>query len=292
MLEGWLAIFSLFLGVDSAVLKDHTPPHDHQRHHHHHHHHPTTRFVTYHKTGSVLANSVLKACIPEAGIELDIHGKFNKKSTVHFVRDPAAIVRSAYEYHRDAKESWLFEPAHHYHVIKDDRKLLEWYNQSEGYQAFLNRVPMWLGVRAEFLRCTSEMDAMLANAAKCQKQAKECKQVCLEQFTASTQSYLATWKKVLDFLKLGHSAMHCIKGFDMLNPDYRGSATHSTTKKKLETAKINSWFASLDHEFTGGAYREGDRLLGCARNDREHPGFRYTRSRSDVSTKKVEDAYA
>lgn len=276
MCIGKLAILSLFLGVESAVQKTQESVLAHP-----------ARFVTYHKTGSVLAQSVLRSCLPDADIDLNIHGEFSATMPVlHFVRDPAAIVRSAYDYHLQSTEPWLFEPAHHYHVVKNDAKLLEWYNETESYQEYLTKVPLWVGVRAEFIRCTAEIDAMFVNTKKCFRNTTECKQVCLEDFTSSSHKYLMTWRSVLDFLGLDRSSMECIGGFDMLNPSYRGSQTHSTTKKDLEASKIYEWFADLDLEFKGGAYREGSELLGCA-----PVSFRASSHLDDVHME-VEDAYA
>lgn len=223
--------------------------------------------VTYHKTGTVLAKGVNDDCFAGLGIKFDHKGALDSLPAVHFIRDPKALIRSAYDYHRESREGWLHDPEHTRQWLLDDPIAGPTFLQNETYHEYLHRVPFAMGVRAEFLRSSrgGELTRMLANSRICMANPGSCMQVCLEHFTQSSESYQKTWSSVLDFLGLDQSYLDCIKGYDLLNPNYVGEVEeHATTPLPGEVTAVYDLFQKLDEELMNHTFAVAGEMWRCA----------------------------
>jgi len=229
-------------------------------------------FVTYHKTGTVLVSDVLRKCFPTENYSLVGHGEEPWEEVtyvVHHVRSPMSMLKSGYFYHLTATESWLHDRGRHRMWIHQDAKCFAEFKENETYQEYLNRVPPTLGIRAELHRSHKPVSMMLANSWKCRSSEKFCKQVCLEDFTASSQLFNQTWSGILDFLSFGEHQvarhLQCISLFDLLSPNYNGAGDNHTTNDKAaverEMIDLTDVFTKLDEELYNGTFAAASRTL-------------------------------
>lgn len=223
------------------------------------------RFITYHKTGTVMARNVKLECLKDEPVAFMGHGEWSVESKkVHFVRDPVAMVVSAYLYHRTSGENWLSVPDKHFGWVNRSRATAHYYVKGESYQGFLNRVPQSVGVQAEFQRSSTVLELMLEQAWMCSTRPFNCKQVCLEAFTASSEGYNETWREILDFLHVPAHYLDCISLYDLLNPHYAGKmADHGTSTSAEELAKMTQEVLELDQVQLNGMLSKGAASLDC-----------------------------
>lgn len=219
--------------------------------------------VTHHKTGTLLVQKVHDSCFPGLGIDFEYRGNL-RLPAVHLIRDPRALIRSAYDYHKRSSESWLHDRQQEQPLLQQDRVIKQFIARNETYQEFLRRVPFDIGIRAEFLRSAKVLERMIDNSHHCRDN-PACKEVCLEQFTMSSASFRETWMAVLRFLGLGHRYLPCIENFDLLNPHHVvGIDMHATSPPAREVALSYEIFGKLDEELMHGAFSKAELIWGCA----------------------------
>lgn len=218
--------------------------------------------VTYARTGTALVQGVVDGCLAGQRIQF-VYSRLSLPM-VHFVRDPKALIRSAYEYHKVGREFWLHDPSHTPHWIKADPVARSTYVIGETYQQYLNRVPFEVGFRAEFRRSSSELVQMIENAGTCAAFPAMCAQVCLEPFAKSSESYQQMWAAILDFVGLNHSYLECINVYDMHNPQYIGRhRAHVARPTQKEVAQAYEEFTKLDQELWNNTLAEAGETWGC-----------------------------
>lgn len=235
--------------------------------------HEEARLVTYHKTGSALAASVLKKCLQGKHINFSGRGNIVGTPAVLFTRDPVALTTSAYLYHLEAVESWLTDPRYpgkHMGFMTNDTMLAPLWKSNECYQDFLNRVPLKLGVRAEYLRSFNEVEKIVAAVGDCaNKRATKCKQVCLEDFTVSSASYKSAWAGILKFIGVKPASVwNCTAGYDLLSPRYRGGQYDRDHATSLHTnakriAHVMETVVSTDNALKNGMLQAYAAEIGC-----------------------------
>lgn len=251
----------------------------------------TSRFVTYHKTGTVLARTVGEHCLqpnttlPEgnlSGLEWNNiaffgHGELPDEfagPVVHFVRDPVALVASAYLYHLNSSESWLHVPGRAWAFIHKDHVNRARVEKRETYSEFLNRMARGQGVRAEALRSLSDMSSMLNNSLACHK-SSYCLQVCLEEFTASSTSFMRTWKHILRHMGYTPTSaslketVKCASNYDILKSmsnDTGGHIKHTTANDLTPAllSKVRNVLNHIDDGVGKGLIANLTKTLGCS----------------------------
>jgi len=228
-------------------------------------------FVTYHKTGTVLVSGVIQKCFPSENFSFFGHGEPWNEHTrvVHHVRSPMSMIKSGYFYHKEANESWLQVKGDHRSWLRHDPECFAHFRENETYQQYLNRMPPTLGIRAEFLRSHKTVSKMLSNSYRCLASRRFCKQVCLEDFTVSSQSFNDTWSGIMEFLTFGKiqiaAHLRCISRFDLSSPNYNGAGTRHTTTDKAaveeEMLDLADTFTNLDHELYNGNFAAASHIL-------------------------------
>lgn len=250
--------------------------------------------IVYHKTGVKLTNQALLKCMPDANITHSEYGlahagiKNITRPTVMFLRDGFNIARSAYFYHREAAEGWLRHkpmvspynfvagaakvavPVGSLHVAHKwvtDKVVGRYVKVGESYQDFLNRVPMEVGVRAEYLRSLHEVKDILADRETCLPSSM-CLEVCMETLTASSELYNQTWSSVLTFL--GYSPdeyMDCLASLDL---NAGGAVGHGMTRHatslhidEADEATVRKMLWRIDYDASWGVMARQRRVLGC-----------------------------
>mmetsp|Transcript_84730 Transcript_84730/g.159677 ORF Transcript_84730/g.159677 Transcript_84730/m.159677 type:complete len:1370 (-) Transcript_84730:28-4137(-) len=179
------------------------------------------RFIlaSHHKTGTVMMQSMLKCLLgsdPSMKVKVDNHWleEFGRNTAaaamvnppdarvVHMTRDPLAIVVSNYKYNMKSNESWLHTPV--------DAHILNGmfgtdFQEGETQAEFLKRSPETEGLRFELLRFfTGQMLTMQTARDECEARAGSCLQLCLEQFTSSSNAFNSTSLRMLQFLGLAY----------------------------------------------------------------------------------------
>lgn len=221
--------------------------------------------VTYHKTGTVLAKGVIDDCFEGLGIQFEPEGDL-RLPAVHFIRDPRALVRSALDYHRVAgkSEAWLHDRNRPKSWIENNHILRQTILPNESYQAYLNRVPFAFAIHAEFLRSARVLTTMQENVESCKRYPRFCMQVCLEEFTHSSESFQNTWSSILKFLSVTESHLECIKGHDLLNPKYTGFVDpHVTHPTRLHADRVEKYFAKFDKMYMNNFFLTAAEAWGC-----------------------------
>lgn len=248
--------------------------------------------ISYHKTGVQLTNQVVLKCmnnnslITHSDYGLDLVGITNiSRPTVLFVRGPFSLARSAYFYHRESGEKWLLNtpmippkeldiqtrpvgPLHSPSQWLSDHVVASHIRRGESYQSFLKRVPMRVGIRAEYLRSRREYEDILKDVEVC-KASPMCYHVCMETMAASTELFKETWKSVLSFLGFNtRRYMDCISKMDLNSDNFIGNKHHATslhTSERLET-KVRELIKKIDLT-SGGKFMHRKRsVLGCGRD--------------------------
>lgn len=166
----------------------------------------TLVFGVHHKTGTELAHHV-SACFNS-----DFKHKEVKMFTcsslrpneraVHFTRNPINLALSAYLYHKTTGEDWTWKHGSAMRLLRKDLYSRRKVKGNEAYTQFLRRVPPRVGIRAEVFRLTAqggEFDQIKTGERNCGR-TKKCMEICLEDFTVSSSSYDASWRKVVQFM--------------------------------------------------------------------------------------------
>lgn len=231
----------------------------------------TAWITTYHKTGTVLVKDVRKNCLP--GTKVGTVDKQLPTTTdssvpvVQFVRDPSALIVSAYFYHLQGPEDWTLTPmtSAKWKKFQSDPKLMGYFDPRLSYSEFLQKLNISLGVRAEYLRSTGAIEHMMSDWDIC-RNADWCKKFCLESFTESSVAYNLTWQRVLSFLHEDAKHLDCISKYDQKSPNYQGSTTHQTSlstpaEKIAEAAKI---VLDYDNEIGEGVMQYYGQKIQCS----------------------------
>jgi len=171
--------------------------------------HKTLIFGTHHKTGTELAKAVSPCFESSFKITRNVHFEGGVLSphekVLHLARNPISLTLSAYLYHKETGEPWTMVPGgpEMDKVVKADPYLRKfWKSNTECYTEFLRRVDTRVGIQAEMNRLghsNNTLNEMVKATRFCGERSR-CMQLCLEDFTASSSSYDASWRKVLDFL--------------------------------------------------------------------------------------------
>jgi len=171
----------------------------------------TLTLAAHHKTGSCLSGASAKCFASVFDYTLDSHWKGGSlrpyERLLHFVRNPTSLTLSAYLYHKDKGEDWSWERGSAGKILGEDRYLQQkLINTAESYTEFLRRVDARDGIRALIYHLNGRGGkrggelAQMGNASESCQASSRCMQVCLEEFTVSSHSYDATWRKVMDFM--------------------------------------------------------------------------------------------
>lgn len=178
---------------------------------------------------------------------------------IHFVRNTAATVVSAYEYHKKVGETWTRVDGSAPEVLNTSGWFKRHIWQQESYTDFLRRVPMRVGLHAELFRLHREFNHMINASAWCSLTPHLCQEVCLEEFTSSSDSYKATWKRLLTFIGLTQKElydplMECLAHFDLHNETNRANERHVTngTMTESEHQKVVDLEKLMDEKYFGG----------------------------------------
>lgn len=228
-----------------------------------------SRFVVYHKSGWMLSWSVRRRCLRNDTVTFANAGQFPdmiEVPVVHFVRDPIHMVKSAYLYHQKSIEPFLKKTNYSPELFVKDPLLGSEWREDETFQEFLLRLPMQLGVRAQYLQSYhSIQEKMMPNWVNCTAHADLCKQACLEDFMKSSESYNRTWLSILDFLGMDHSYMDCISDFDMNSASFNGDREHTTSSDLSvnDENKILQYVLEADDSLTQGALKASSKQLQC-----------------------------
>lgn len=228
-------------------------------------------FVAFHKTGYVIAQTVSSRCT-EVG-QVAFYGNGLKEHpvtmpTVLFLRDGFALAKSAYFYHLEVSlhEDWLRDSTRRPPPEwTEDPTVSAYLRDGESYQEFLNRVPRAIGVRAEYLRSALEYEQIVNDTRTC-KQSAKCMTVCMERFTASSESYNQTWSKILNFVGLDDSYLDCVSRSDLNNPAFRGQEEHAVSRHipGSRSAKVDKLLRRIDRKVRHGWLRDASKRIACA----------------------------
>jgi len=163
-------------------------------------------FGVHHKTGTELATHA-SGCF-----DSDFNHKEVKMFTcsqlapnekaVHFTRNPINLALSAYLYHKTTGEDWTWKRGSAMELLRKDLYSRRHVQGNEAYTQFLRRVSARVGIRAETYRLTSqggEFDQIVTGEKNCGRTEK-CMEICLEDFTTSSSSYDASWRKIATFM--------------------------------------------------------------------------------------------
>jgi len=230
--------------------------------------------VAFHRTGVNLTHHISHNCLADGGVAHFPNGLPDgtiKNRTAIVVRDPFAIAKAAYFHHKESTESWV----HHKPMSKLRRcqhaSLAEWeadkivsanMNRGETYREFLNRVPIEVGVRAEYLRSRNEVLDMLRDWRMCRK-SNMCFTVCLENFAVSSQSYNQTWSTILRYL--GYSAakhMGCVAQLDINNPSALDGLQRRNVSREQD-AQVTRLVQRFDRKIGDSIMLRKSKLLNC-----------------------------
>jgi len=254
---------------------------------------PKTLIVAaHHKTGSSLSVSS-SACFDSVFIyTLDSHWKGGSlgadERALHFVRNPTSLALSAYLYHKDTGEDWSWEPGSAWRLLGEDRFLQHLLiNRTESYTEFLRRVDAQDGIRAQIYHLNGrngklggELTQIETADEYCQASSR-CMQACLEDFTVSSSSYDATWRKVMDFMgkPMTPQIHECLSKHD-LNRFPQDDSVHITSNSLPEWRynALRKMVVEVDRKaFNGLLKKMGEGRLNCGASN-----FLHTQTGSNV----------
>lgn len=273
---------------------------------------------THHKSGSFLAGSVfrrlcgltyradrdpergeLEDCNADWSCQLrDVDDAAGVRRTVHFMRNPADLVVSAYFYHRrvSGDEPWLHIPIGSREEGDEDNPILEAIDRTllhvrsssglglqaergklESYQAYLNRVPLrdglYVSLRVAML--TSVRDMIAIHAAR-RRLAGRYISTCMSDFTGTAAAFAAKWVEIATFT--GYNGGDVSPHDDIVRavaPHGPGvtkrprRARHenplSTEEKNIARQLVLELDASLNH----GELATAEALVGCPPEGRQ-----------------------
>lgn len=166
-------------------------------------------FGVHHKTGTELATKAAGCFDPlfnhkEVKMFTCTELPANERA-VHFTRNPINLALSAYLYHKATGEAWTWKAGSAKRLLDGDAYSAKYVRGNEAYTQFLRRVPHRTGIRAEMYRLTqagSEFDQIQTGMRNCHRSSR-CIEICLEDFTVSSKSYDASWRKVVNFMGKG-----------------------------------------------------------------------------------------
>lgn len=166
----------------------------------------TLVFGVHHKTGTELATHVSSCFTSEFGdkeVKMFTCSSLRpNERAVHFTRNPVNLALSAYLYHKTTGEDWTWKHGSARELLSDDLYSRRKVKGNEAYTQFLRRVSPRAGIRAEVFRLLhkgGEFDQILEGERNCAK-TKKCMEICLEDFTTSSSSYDASWKRIVQFM--------------------------------------------------------------------------------------------
>jgi len=229
-------------------------------------------FGTHHKTGTELVSDSSKCFDSAFPYSVDIHwsGKplGSRERVVHFTRNPISLALSGYLYHKDVGESWTLKPGFMMDRLAEDPYLqLYMTNKSESYTDFLRRVDEHVGIRAEITHMNHEL-LQIERAEKTCSETPRCMQVCLEEFTRSSSSYDAAWRKVLHYMgkHVTKEMQRCLWKQDLhRNPDLvsRGHVTSSTVPEHKYNYLRGAVLKVDKHVYNGRLKKMAENGLNC-----------------------------
>jgi len=210
-------------------------------------------FGAHHKTGSSLTKEDSKCFDSSFRYRLDSHWKGGPirphEKAVHFTRNPTSLALSAYLYHKETGEPWTLEPGSAgEHFGKDSFLQKFLINRRESYTDFLRRVDAKVGIRAEIRRVLgSELRQMEAAEELCEASSR-CMQICLEDFTVSSRSYDASWRKVMDFIgeRMTSHIQKCLSRHDLNKNPKETSHVTSNSMSASKYTKLRNLAMEVD----------------------------------------------
>jgi len=231
----------------------------------------------HHKTGTVLLEKAA-TCFdssPSFKYTLDPHWQGDpirpKARAVHLSRDPVSLTISAYLYHMETGEDWTLKPGEGMEILAKDH-FLERYmgKRRESYTEFLRRVPTHVGLRAEMVRLKHEYDEVEVAEKFCGA-SKRCMEMCLEDFTASSSSYDASWRKALGLVgeRVTPEMQQCLSKEDLHRnpPGTINKNSDHVTANTVSEAKYNElWSMVVDMDariFDSRLKKMGEGRRGC-----------------------------
>jgi len=159
--------------------------------------------AAHHKTGTLFLSQASRCFDSSFDCTADGHWKGDRldphQKALHLIRDPTSLVLSAYIYHRTTGEEWTRQAGRAWHILKHDPFFHTIVLHNESYTAFLRRVDEVVGVRAQIHQSTHEFIEM-ESADKYCGESSRCLQMCLEDFTVSSSSFDASWRKIFNFM--------------------------------------------------------------------------------------------
>jgi len=243
----------------------------------------TLIFAAHHKTGSSLTKMDSKCFDSSFKYTLNSHWKGGPlrphEKVVHFTRNPLSLALSAYLYHMNTGEPWSYEPGSAWRILGKDGHLQKFLkNESESYTEFLRRVDAKVGIRAEMVHLAhAELGGELKQieiADEFCHTSTRCMQMCLEDFTVSSSSYDASWRKVMAFMgkHMTSEIHHCLSKHD-LNRYPNEDSTHITYNSSpgWRYSALRNLVAELDAKvFDGRLKKMGEGRLNCGASDFFH----------------------
>jgi len=233
----------------------------------------TLIFGVHHKAGTVLAQRASKCFNSSFNHNIDVHWEGGQlrpdERALHFTRDPISLALSAYIYHKETGEDWSLNPGGEMRRLAKDPYLRQFMiNASEPYTDYLRRVDTRVGIRAEINRLThayAELHEM-ERADKFCATSSRCMQMCFEDFTVSSSSYDASWRKVLNFMGTFLTPqMHtCLQKYDLNR--HPVSSGHVTSNRLTATRydQLRNMVAGVDARAFGGRLKKmGEGRLYC-----------------------------
>jgi len=199
--------------------------------------------ASHHKTGTELLKMASHCFGPYFDYTLDRHWAGDPldphQTALHLIRDPTSLLLSAYMYHQTIGEDWTWEPGGASHILKKDPFFLKMVLHNESYTAFLQRVDEVVGIRAQMFQSTHEFN-QIESAVKYCGVSSRCLQMCLEDFTVSTSSYEASWRKIFNFMgkHLTPEIYTCLSIQDLNRPGDKHNRTH-VTSNRISESKYN-----------------------------------------------------
>lgn len=238
--------------------------------------------ASFHKAGYGFVQEVAGRCLPESvTLQYGVQAGAGQQHTTLIVRDAFHLATSAYFYHKGAGERWLTHKAMKdcKHTVErggkcspdewnNDEVLKTYMRDGESYQAFLQRVPMKIGVRAEYLRSRRELQDIMRDVQCCQA-SHTCTTVCLESFMASSTLYNQTWFRILKAMELDTaSLMPCLSQADFNSPNFQGfeSFTGNTSwmaHSEANETKVGRIMKTLDGHMGNGRLANISNALKC-----------------------------
>jgi len=201
--------------------------------------------AAHHKSGTELLSQASRCFDSSFDYTVDRHWEGDRldphEKALHLIRDPISLLLSAYMYHRATGEEWTRQPGGAWTRLKNDPFFHNMVLHDESYTAFLLRVDEVVGIRAEIHQLTNEF-IQIESAEKYCGVSSRCLQMCLEDFTVSSSSYDASWRKIFNFMGKQQTPeiYKCLSRSD-LNRNLGPGGEHSShiTTNSISESKYN-----------------------------------------------------